>query len=92
MQGRRKYDFPDKNRVERSHSHRIEQLLGLAGLQESLDAACKDDREFAANWDIVKDWKETSRYERAAENEATAILEAIRDPKHGVLRWIKQYW
>ena len=47
------------------------------------------DTVLAGNWLIVKDWSEDSRYERWTAAQATALIDAIREPKHGELQWVK---
>jgi hypothetical protein len=43
-------------------------------------------------WGVVKDWSEQARYERKNRAEAQALYNAITDPAHGVLPWIKSHW
>ncbi|HYX24506.1 MAG TPA: hypothetical protein VFC23_10175, partial [Thermoanaerobaculia bacterium] len=48
-----------------------------------------------SNWAATVPWKPDLRYSPQGEiskAEAWEILNAIRDPEHGVLRWIKNYW
>jgi HEPN domain-containing protein len=88
----RRYDFPDKQRVLDSWVHSLTNLLRTAGLQTSLDAEISADPEFGANWNVVKDWSEQSRYSQTDQKEAEALIRAISDKGHGVLRWLKQHW
>jgi HEPN domain-containing protein len=87
----KKYDFPDKRTVEDSYVHDIERLVGVAGLDLQLKVQLKNPT-FAINWTLVKDWKETSRYETQTSLKARDLLSAITDGKNGVFKWIKQYW
>jgi hypothetical protein len=66
--------------------------LRTAGLQASLDAEISADPQFAANWNVVKDWSEQSRYSQTDQKEAEALIRATSDKGHGVLRWLKQHW
>jgi hypothetical protein len=50
------------------------------------------DPELQDNWDVVKDWKESSRYLRTAKIQAEELSEAIIDKRHGVLSWVKVRW
>jgi hypothetical protein len=45
-----------------------------------------------ANWNIVKDWGEQSRYQRWSRAEAEELYAAITDADHGVLPWLKVRW
>jgi hypothetical protein len=47
---------------------------------------------FSQNWDIVKDWEEGSRYRKPTDLEAKAMYQAVADPAHGVLQWLKHRW
>jgi len=86
------HDFPDKNFAVKCFTHKAEQLIPLAGLESTRAAAMAADTVLAANWLIVKDWSEESRYERWTVGQATALIDAIRDPKNGVLQWVKGHW
>jgi hypothetical protein len=85
-------EFPDKNFAEKCWTHDIEKLLVLSGLKAARDADSQADADLSANWGIVKDWSESSRYARTTKAEAQALYDAITDAKHGVLSWIKSRW
>ncbi|WP_257265574.1 hypothetical protein [Endozoicomonas sp. ONNA2] len=57
------YDFPDKKLARDSHSHRLTELIKVAGLQDALVQYEKANPLFMLNWLSVKDWAETSRYD-----------------------------
>ena len=94
----REFDFPEKKRVNDSHTHDLGKLLALAGLSEDLQL------EFAANpdletfWEVVRDWSEESRYEmiQGSDEErflfAYQMIHAIECQNGGVMQWIKQRW
>ncbi len=84
----KKYAYPDKDLANRCYTHDVEKLLDLAGLKGLLSG----DPDLQINWAVVKDWNERSRYERKTRVEAQAIYDAITDPAHGVLQWIKAHW
>jgi hypothetical protein len=86
------HDFPDKNFAAKCFTHKAKELVLLAGLESVRAAAMASDAVLAMNWLIVKDWKEESRYERWTVAEATVLIDAIREPNHGVLQWVKGYW
>jgi len=89
----KRYDFPpDKKTVEAIYVHDIEKLVKAAGLDIKLNGETKSNQTFASNWGTVKDWKESSRYEKKTEKDAHDLFSAVIDKKHGVLQWIKQYW
>jgi HEPN domain-containing protein len=87
-----RHDFPDKHRAQSSHTHRIKDLVRVAGIEEAAEAARKTDLQFAANWQVVEAWSEQSRYEPRMESDARNLLLALRDRKHGVLRWLREHW
>jgi hypothetical protein len=41
---------------------------------------------------MVKDWKETSRYETKSEAEAQDMFEAVTHDPDGVHQWIRSRW
>jgi len=84
----RRYDYPDKDFAIKCFSHKVEQLVELADLR----AALRSDAALMVNWAIVKDWTEQSRFERKTRADAQALFDAITDPVHGVLQWIKSHW
>jgi hypothetical protein len=85
-------EFPDRGFAEKCWTHDLERLVVLAGLQGDLDAATAADPALLANWEIVTDWTEASRYERKTRAEALALYKAITDPKHGMFPWINSHW
>jgi len=87
-----RYDFPDKQRALDSWQHSLTKLVQTAGLETSLDAETTADPRFATNWNVVKDWSEQSRYGQTDQRKAEALIQAISDKGHGVLRWLKRHW
>jgi HEPN domain-containing protein len=85
-------EFPDKGLAEKCWTHSLPQLLGPAELKNDFNAALQADLDLAENWDIVKDWNESSRYARTSKTKAEGLYEAITDKKHGVLSWLKPRW
>jgi HEPN domain-containing protein len=84
--------FPEKRFSENCWTHDLGKLLELAGLKPAWDAAIAADPTLLSNWAIAKDWKEDKRYHRIAELEAKELYNAVSDPAHGVLTWIKTQW
>ena len=90
--GTHRYEFPDRKKVESSHSHNLRELIRVAGLDElRLELAGKD-ADFRTNWDVVQSWSEQSRYRRHRAETARTLLGAVIDRRHGVMRWIKLQW
>jgi hypothetical protein len=90
--GTRRCEFPDRKKVESSHSHNLRDLIRVAGLDEArLEQAAKDP-DFRTNWDVVQSWSEQSRYRRHRPESAQALLGAVGDRRHGVISWIKLQW
>jgi HEPN domain-containing protein len=85
-------EFPDRNFAEKCWTHSLPQLLGLAGLKSDLENSAKADPDLADNWDAVKEWNESSRYDRTTKVKAENLYKAIIDKKHGVLSWLKRCW
>lgn len=88
----RRHDFPDKKRADKSWTHLLNDLVGLAELTDSLTTEIQGDTVFSRNWANVVRWKEDSRYAINGEREAVDLVKAISDRRHGVLRWLRQHW
>jgi hypothetical protein len=88
----RRGEFPDKKKVESSHSHNLLQLGRVAGLDEAFLEQSSTDAEFRNNWDYVQSWSEQSRYRKHRPDSARALLKAVGDRRHGVVSWIKKRW
>jgi HEPN domain-containing protein len=87
----RQDDFPPKN-ANNFYTHNIESLVNSADLAVGRKTAAAADTDLLDNWRIVLKWNEESRYERKTETEARDLSNAITDPAHGVLPWIKVRW
>ncbi len=88
----KRFDFPDRDRVQKSYSHKLQELAVLAGLASALLLAGEAKEELAAIWDLVKAWSEQSRYTVWSKSEAEDLLYAIIRRNGGVLPWIKRHW
>ena len=87
------YDFPPKPRfINDCYSHDIDKLVNTAGLTQQRNADNAADPVLDANWTIVENWTEQSRYERKTQAEARQLFAAITDAAHGVLPWVVQHW
>jgi len=67
-------------------------IIETARLQDELLAAAKADPLFRKYWNDVQEWPEQGRYDKHSEPSARALVEAIGDRNHGVMKWVKLYW
>jgi HEPN domain-containing protein len=85
--------YPDGGRIRNAFAvHDLDQLLFLAGLKTKAELL---EDPLLSNWAATVPWNPELRYSpqgKISKAEALGILNAIRDPNHGVLRWIKRYW
>jgi HEPN domain-containing protein len=88
----RRHQFPDKKRVDSSHSHDFAQLIRVAGLEDEHRERLRSDADFDANWEIVKRWSEQSRHRWNGRESAQALVSAVSNRRHGVISWIKLHW
>jgi hypothetical protein len=86
------HDFPSKELVLKSYTHKIENLVEAADLKLHRETDRASNAALGANWLIVKDWDEKSRYQQWNESQARELYEAISDSTNGVLQWIKGHW
>lgn len=87
----RRFDFPPRG-IQDIYTHDLRRLIKGADLIDELGQEIQSDPLFEANWATVREWTEESRYERKGVADATALLQAIMDPQHGVLRWLETWW
>jgi hypothetical protein len=89
----KRHDYPDKDFAAKCYTHKVEQLVLQAGLQVTFQTARTADPDLDVNWNVVKDWDESSRYQRKRSRaEAQELYDAITNAAHGVLPWIKSHW
>jgi len=89
----KEFDFPSKQLANASHTHKLSELLGTAGLKQKLNEKEKEDQEFSLNWAVAKDWTETSRYDcNIEQTRAVDLFNAVTDNESGILAWLKTYW
>jgi len=87
------FDFLDKRLANASNTHKLSELVGVAGLKQKLNEQENQDENFKLNWAVAKDWSEVSRYECIVEeNKAKDLYKAITDNESGILAWLKKYW
>ena len=84
--------IPDLQLVKDTHTHKLDQLIGTAGLRIELLKEQKSDKLFNEYWGIAVRWSSDSRYDSTDKMLAQYLMTAIADDKHGVMRWIKSYW
>ena len=84
--------FPEKKFSENCYTHAIDKLVGLAKLELKLQSATAADPDLATNWSLTLDWNEAKRYHGMAQAEAEMLYNAIADPLHGVMPWIKTHY
>ncbi len=84
--------IPDKNFVSSIYSHKLEDLIRLAGLKKDYTDDISENPRLKANWALVFNWSESKRYESVDQFEAISLVYSISDHENGVLSWIKKYW
>jgi len=89
----KEHDFPDKSLANKSYTHKLDELIGVAELKPKLQKMKDNDEEFNLNWAVAKDWSEDIRYEKSiAKTTAQDFFEAVTNNKSGILKWIKSWW
>lgn len=90
--GTQRHEFPERKKVEASHSHNLRELIRVAGLEDARVEQANKYPEFGENWDVVQSWSELSRHRRHSPEAAHGLLNAIGDRRHGVISWIRLHW
>src|SRR5487761_333995 len=85
-------DFPDKDLANKAYTHDLQRLADAAGLKLRIDRLSMTDASFKANWALTSSWSPESRYETHGKPEVKDVMEAINEPRHGVLQCLKRYW
>ena len=88
----KRYDFPNLRNANKSYTHDITELVKMAELEDDRRARSVADPAFDAEWNVVREWSEQSRYAKPGRQKAERLYSAITDRKHGILPWIKQRW
>ncbi len=87
----KRHEFPPKrDYVDKVYSHKLVDLLREADLERQLKQDMEGNAVLAANWGVVKDWNEASRYITSG-LKGKDLYVAITGAD-GVLPWIKQRW
>jgi hypothetical protein len=73
-------------------THDLVKLMNLAGLEAEFGEARGTNPTLDDFWSVVKDWKETSRYDEKTEAEARTLYNAVSHKPDGVLQWIQLRW
>jgi len=87
--------FKDKaylNNLSKFWTHKLDDLLGFAGLKDIRKNDCIANLTLSGYWGVVNDWNESSRYEEKVEKEARDLFDAVTSDPDGVLKWTQKYW
>lgn len=84
--------FPDRRLVNIIHTHQLADLVRHAELDSILVEKKLASREFSRNRSLVSKWTPDSRYSTIDGKAAGAMVNAVSNPKTGVLEWIREYW
>jgi hypothetical protein len=84
--------MPDKNLTNKIFTHKIDDLVTIAGLKPRLDSERQINLAFKGHWSVVAAWTEESRYDMVDAFTSTAMRHAVLDESNGVLRWLKINW
>jgi hypothetical protein len=86
-------EVPDRKLVNSFYTHRLDELLANSGIKPQLEQRSSIDGNFEINWNTVRDWNETFRYDlRVTEALARGMREAIMNNSAGILPWLKTQW
>jgi HEPN domain-containing protein len=85
----RENTLPDRGLINQLYSHDLAKLTRLALLDVALRQHEESDTDFRIRWGIVLEWTEESRYGDYSPETAAALIEAIENPEHGVLQWLR---
>jgi hypothetical protein len=84
--------IPPKGFVNAIYTHKLDELMRVAGLWKNLEDDIASDPLLAASWGIASKWNEESRYQLWDPFSASSMVSAIENQKHGVFQWVKRHW
>ena len=84
--------FQDRKYSEKCWTHDLEELLALANLKPTLNIDAATNPTLFTNWTVVKDWKETSRYDSTIDMKKARALYRAATGRNGVLAWLRLNW
>lgn len=84
--------WPDRDFVNRIHTHSLPALVALAGLDRQRGLEEARNQAFRSAWSLVKTWSVTARYGTATKPEADLMVDAVAAEDYGVLPWIARHW
>ncbi len=87
-----RHEFPNKERNQQSYGHKFGELLKAAVLEQAHREEAQRDSAFLRHWNVVQLRSPDRRYLLNDPTAARELIEAVSNPKHGVLRWIKLHW
>ena len=90
--GFQRHSLPERALVQKAFVHNLGELVVTAGLQRDLHDTLRSDPELAANWAVIRDWKETSRYRHNVRLNAKDLILAISGQHSPFLELIRARW
>jgi hypothetical protein len=89
----RQQDIPERKLVNDVHTHDLGRLLDLARLRSALEQETATNPPLRTNWNLVKDWRETARYNPdVTEQDARVLYSACTARRYGILAWLRNRW
>lgn len=81
--------FKEKKFSEFCWTHRVEELIKLADLEDSQKTDNATNPILEKNWLVVRDWDERSRYAIKTQGDAEKLYDAITDNANGVMAAVR---
>lgn len=89
----KEFDFPDKSFVKEVYIHGLDNLMKFdTALSAQLQAEMQTDTKLQSNWNTVRTWNDSYRYEFVTEIQARSLLNAATDERTGIMDWIRKRW
>ncbi len=89
-------EYLETGEISRSFkTHRLDDLVRLAGLHRKFEQAKMNNPNFLNNWAVISDWSEQFRYNplgTSSEQLAREVIDALEDRNDGVFTWLKRHW
>ena len=87
------HTLPDRNYVNRLHTHDLERLRQETGLESSFQDQVGYDPAFEGRWDVVREWSESARYRTTGRETVEQFMTAVgKDHDDGVFAWLSSHF
>lgn len=87
-----RHTLPEKKILNDVYQHDLDKLMVMSGLTPEFNSQKLASPGLEFNWNIIKDWRETTRYQRIKKAMARDLINAVGDGEDSFLGWVQHVW